>query len=341
VAENQQAEELAKSLRELKEKIDKLNNEVDEIIKVQTPNLCNLDSSKDVYFYSIEPVVACDEFKYVPFLKIEDAKVITLTGFFAYVAVLLAFIGVVNSGTGQTVSFLDPWTRDFLLGKDNIFPIASLFLLGVTIFVFLKQWGYYYLVEGGGKQGIIAGEIKTVNHLEKSMDMMLAIFGALLFPLSAFPLQWLLFFAIYTLLVALRCFLTLLRKTFYGWLKYGNPLERVSARLRRSLGRKPQERKKIDVKNWYYDSLNFNYRKKENLKVKFVLTGWVISDLIFAGTSLMLYVILRNVYPWNPNPTIKLLTYVLTLSLILVLYYCIRIFSHPLAVALHKRGKLR
>jgi hypothetical protein len=306
---------------------------------------------KDVYFYSTMPVSNCDDFEHVPFLKMEDAKIIAQTGFFSFIAVFLAFLAVVNSGSGQTVQYLDPWTKDFLLGKDTIFPLVSLFLLGVTSFVFLKQWGYYYLIEGGGKQGIIARKIKTVNHLEKTMDMLLAIYGALLFPMSVFPLQWLFFFMLYAFLVAFRSGVTLMRKTFSQWLaNNSSPTERFRAWLRKRIGLKAQRKQGFVTKEWYYKSLEFNYRKdelkklmekgdlskrdfekiKEKFGIRFVLTGWIISDLILGTISGITGFALYVTYPWNGIPIIRVLIYFSVLSVILLLHYGLRTIIQPI-----------
>jgi|GEM_PF-3476579 hypothetical protein len=114
----------------------------------------------------------------------------------------------------SNVAPLDPWYRDNTFWR----PLLSAMLLLYTLFMFIKQWGYYFEL-GEGKSGFFVHTAGIFNDAEWGADLLLSLWGGILV-LSAWgmPSFWLPCASIYFFLVFLRCRLTLKRKKFaFHW----------------------------------------------------------------------------------------------------------------------------
>jgi hypothetical protein len=166
----------------------------------------------------------------------------------------------------------DPWTRDFFSKyADPYYLIIMAFLLALTLIIAYKQYGYYYRIDGKGKEGIFVNNIRQVNYLETHMDWALAFVGALLFVFVLLPsFSWFMCLSFYSLLVVLRCFFTLSRPLF---------------------AQKQKEKGKT-VTPWYEEwrepciKTKKRGRDDDQYLVKPVLGGWILTHSVIAISSL-------------------------------------------------------
>jgi hypothetical protein len=128
-------------------------------------------------------------------------------------------------------------------------------LLATTGLIGLKQWRYYYGNESP-KDGIFIEKIRQANEREMIMDVVLSIAGGVLIGFCFWPSFWFIMFALYSFLVILRCYFTLMRP------KYAR-----KARLNHE-----------DVPVFIEESLNAYHN---GLLVKAVLLGWIVSDVLY------------------------------------------------------------
>jgi len=194
-------------------------------------------------------------FRELPYLKEEHAIGILSIG----------VVGLIVA-TWDILRTLDPWAEIFFGQRktDLSYFVAVLILLIVTGIIAWKQLSYYYAEHGTGKQGIFKYKIKQVNPLEMTLDILLAMIGALLFFFTALPTLWFLLLSIYSVLVVSRCFFTLLRKQFAEYLRKRNK----------------------EIPSWYESSLN---REHNRLTVKFVLGGWICSHSFVGIYSFLMF----------------------------------------------------
>lgn len=211
-----------------------------------------------------------------------------------------------------TFPYLDPWTKAYLLGMDDTYYIfAALFLLIPTLAIFKKQWDYYYSPEGkrGGKQGIFQKTIRYVNKREKFTDETLAFAGAFLFPAAFLPVYWFLAFSIYCSLVIFRCVLTLRRKAYARELRKKGEI----------------------VRSWYDQSLEEIHNNIEKYKVKKVLIGWILSEIIFIAVGLSLFWFYSSTYFWNIDWGSRISLYIiLGIFGIVVMFWTVRLGTERL-----------
>ena len=207
--------------------------------------------------WSVTPFRGIKKFEKLPYLKENDAFT------FLSIGVTGAFIL-----SWQVLVNLDPWAKTFWSYNelDNYFIVAFLLTL-VTLLIAWKQYGYYYWTIGIGKQGLFKGSVKQVNWCEKSLDILLAFSGGLLLFFSGLPIYWFLMLSVYSLIVLLRCSVTISRKYFYEKLKNEG----------------------IEVPEWYIKTLEKKHNK--NWVVKYVLCGWIISHGVISLYSLFIFLL--------------------------------------------------
>jgi hypothetical protein len=90
---------------------------------------------------------------------------------------------------------------------------------------------------------------------------LLGVFGVLLFSFFLFPIFWFLILSVYSVLVVIRCLFTLLRKTFAKFL----------------------ETQGTYVPRYYSAALDQTYHG--GYIVKFVLSGWLVTNCVLAVSS--------------------------------------------------------
>jgi len=151
-------------------------------------------------------------------------------------------------------------------------------LLITTGFIGLKQWRYYY-GNGSPKDGLFVEKIRQVNEREMIMDVVLSIAGGALIGSCFLPSYWFAMFALYCILVALRCHFTLMRPRY--------------ARTAQADGE--------IVPAFIAASLDENHN---GLLVKGIVAGWIVSDLLFAvyglsAFALCLFVIGGAHFAWR------------------------------------------
>lgn len=177
----------------------------------------------------------------------------------------------------------DPLLRRQFWG--NAISVCYFLLTGAIAY---KQMGYYYRLSGK-KGGIFRYTIGALNEREYSIDLVLGIWGAFLFPVSTnCPSVWLGACSVYALLGWGRCIVTLRRKKYANeWLSGKQPkpwsipwdtfpfeeIENISF----SEKFRDDENKRLNI---LIDSLNMTHQtapKYPKLDVKHVLAGWLWS----------------------------------------------------------------
>lgn len=213
-----------------------------------------------VSFFNIVPFSGINSFDDLPFLKPENAHKVFGMGVATFLAIILHFISILP----------DPWTKRFLVAynKDVSYFIAPIILALLTFAMLYKQYSYYYSDELLGKQGIFKKSIKQVNPRERSIDILLALFGASLFPMTLLPIFWFLMLSFYSFLVILRCFFTLRRPIYAKKLK--------------------GEEEPID--RWYYEALEKLHNNVYT--VKLVLGGWIVTHSLVLCYSFSVFLLL-------------------------------------------------
>lgn len=204
------------------------------------------------------------------------------------------------------LSELDPWANMYFnLKKIDFFYRYSVFILIiVSAFIAYKQWGYYYWEEDGGKKGIFKCKVQQVNALERELDIILAVTGALLFAFAELPVYWFLALAVYSILALLRCCFTLMRKHFADYLK----------------------NRDVDVPDWYTKALDEEWN---HFPVKKVLAGWIATHYFIYFYSLIVFVIFESNFD-NMIPIKRFEFLVIALMGVLFLFYSLSKKSYDL-----------
>lgn len=96
---------------------------------------------------------------------------------------------------------------------------ASGAALTITARFGFKQWRYYFMESGIGKEGIFIQTLGHVSVLEETLDALLCLVSGLLVSACALPTVWFAVLAAYSMCVIVRASLTLLRPFFARRLK--------------------------------------------------------------------------------------------------------------------------
>jgi len=177
---------------------------------------------------------------------------------------------VISLGADKRANQMDPllWPG-ILLNVLLWVPLAV-----VTGFVGWKQWCYYYgnpFGNGSPKDGIFVNAIRQANIRETIMDVVLSINGGALIGMIFLPSYWFLTFAVYCLVIILRCWFTLRR-----------PKYAVKARAEGD-----------DVPAFIDSAVDAKYN---GLLVKAVLAGWIASDLLYFAYCVIAAVLCLTIF---------------------------------------------
>jgi hypothetical protein len=177
-------------------------------------------------------------------------------------------------------------------------PLLVILLLLVTLSMFMKQWSYYYRL-GSGKRGFFVDTCGSLNDAEWTLDVVLSFWGGLLFvAASTMPSFWLPLAAAYSLLVALRCGVTLRRRAFSRkwqklgagagprawtfWSTYPNSALPEAAERARFVSADSAGRANADIRilgeslDWIHPkAIHFDPTRERPMAAKEILAGWV------------------------------------------------------------------